>query len=149
MVTKISRQWNKGDKVKVTVELPDGKVTSYEGNIATVLVGDDTSTKGTTFCNASALDALNHVNALTKSRSNLIKAITEDIGNLGGGGKVMTIKRISAIGVSAKARDTTFALKFLAAWFGGKTRIADIPAEEIKRVQCLALGERQRTARRI
>lgn len=61
----------------------------------------------------------------------------------------MTIKRISAIGVSAKARDTTFALKFLAAWFGGKTRIADIPAEEIKRVQRLALGERQRTARRI
>ena len=148
MATKINRQWNKCDKVKVTVELPDGEVTSYEGNIATVLVSDDTSTKGTTFCNASALDALNHVNALTKSRSDLIKAITEDIGNLGGG-KVMTIKRISAIGVSAKARDITFALKFLAAWFGGKTRIADIPAEEIKRVQCLALGERQRTARRI
>lgn len=61
----------------------------------------------------------------------------------------MTIKRISAIGVSAKARDATFALKFLAVWFGGKTRIADIPAEEIKRVQRLALGERQRTARRI
>ena len=148
MVTKINKQWNKGDKVKVTVEFPNGEVTSYEGNIATVLVGDDTSTKGTTFCNASALDVLNHVNALTKSRSDLIKAITEDIGNLGGG-KVMTIKRISAIGVSAKARDTTFALKFLAAWFGGKTRIADIPAEEIKGVQCLALGERQRTARRI
>lgn len=86
MATKINRQWNKCDKVKVTVELPDGEVTSYEGNIATVLVSDDTSTKGTTFCNASALDALNHVNALTKSRSDLIKAITEDIGNLGGGG---------------------------------------------------------------
>ena len=133
--------------MKVIVEFPDGEVTSYEGNIATVLVGDDTSTKGTSFCNANALDVLNHINALTKSRSNLIKAISEDIGSWGGG--VMTIKRISAIGVSAKARDTTFALKFLAAWFGGKTRLADIPAEEIKRVQCLALGERQRTARRI
>lgn len=147
MATKINRQWNKGDKVKVTVEFSDGEVTSYEGNIATVLVGDDTSTKGTTFCNASAVDALNHINALTKSRSDLIKAVRDDICSWGGG--VMTIKRISAIGVSAKARDTTFALKFLAAWFGGKTRIADIPAEEIKRVQRLTLGERQRKARRI
>ena len=60
----------------------------------------------------------------------------------------MTIKRISAIGMSAKARDTTFALKFLAAWFGGKTRIADIPAEEIKRVQGLVLNERPRATNR-
>ena len=55
----------------------------------------------------------------------------------------MTIKRISAIGVSAKARDTTFALKFLAAWFGGKTRIADIPAEEIKRAQSLVIADKR------
>ena len=88
MATKINRQWNKDDKVKVTVELPNGEVTSYEGNIATVLVGDDTSTKGTTFCNASTLDALNHINALTKSRSNLIKAISDDIGSRGGGSNV-------------------------------------------------------------
>lgn len=84
MATKINRQWNKGDKVKVTVEFPDGEVTSYEGNIATVLVGDDTSTKGTTFCNASAVDALNHINALTKSRSNVIKAVRDDICSWGG-----------------------------------------------------------------
>lgn len=55
----------------------------------------------------------------------------------------MTIKRISAIGVSAKARDTTFALKFLAAWFGGMTRIADIPAEEIKRAQSLVIADKR------
>lgn len=83
MATKINRQWNKGDKVKVTVELPNGEVMSFEGNIATILVSDDTSTKWstlwTTVCNASTLDALQHINALTISCSNLIKVISDDL----------------------------------------------------------------------
>ena len=84
MGTRINKQWKRGDKVKITIEFPDGDVTSYEGNIATVLVGDDTSTNGATFWNTNALGALNHINALTISCSNLIKVISGDLETGGG-----------------------------------------------------------------
>ena len=115
----------------ITVELPNGKTERYESDCFTLLAlqPDKAGVRNLSYTNCNIFKILQLVMAYDDARKSLMDSTAENITKRGGGAELRAIK------ITGTAKEVSFTLQHMAAWFGGKTAVASIPPKSLKAFQ--------------
>lgn len=113
-------------KATITIDVPNQPQQQFESENFVLIAKRGNGCQNTIYINGNTITFLNIVCAMDNAREKILNYIAED---LGGG------RRVTAIKITGTAKEVSFTLQHMAAWFGGKTAVASVPPKSLKAFQ--------------
>lgn len=113
-------------KATITIDVPNQPQQQFESENFVLIVKRAEGCQNTIYINGNTITVVNLLCAMGDTRKKILNYITE---GLGGG------RRVTAIKITGTAKEVSFTLRHMAAWFGGKTAVASIPPKSLKAFQ--------------